>query len=54
MNESMEKYFTERLLAPVKEWQKEADTNKAFYMGDKQFEYVVTLTGHESVVGLEK
>ena len=40
-------YFTDRILAPVREWQLEARTNKEFYLGDKEYEYVVTATGHE-------
>ena len=47
MNESLERYFTERPMAPVLEWQKESETNKDWHMGDKSFEYVITLTGHE-------
>jgi len=47
---SLEQYFSERLLAPVKEWQKEAQTNKEFYLGEKCFEYIPTLVGHEPVV----
>ncbi len=50
MNDSLEKYFTEKLLAPVAEWQKEATTNKEFYLGEKEFEYVVTMTGAEPTV----
>ena len=49
MNPTLQQFFTEKILAPVKEWQKEADTNKRFYLGDKQFEYVATVTGHEPV-----
>ena len=50
MMDSLEKYFSERLLAPVREWQKEAETNKQFYMGEKEFEFVKTLTGDEPAV----
>ena len=50
MSDTLEKYFSDKLLAPVKEWQKEAATNKEFYMGDKSFEYLVTLTGNEPVI----
>ena len=50
MPDSLEQYFSERLLAPVKEWQKEAQTNKEFYLGEKCFEYIPTLVGHEPVV----
>jgi hypothetical protein len=42
-------YFKDRILGPVREWQLEADTNKAFYLGEKEFEYVATLTGNEPV-----
>lgn len=45
-------YFIERIMSPVKEWQKEAQTNKAFYLGEKEFEYVKTLTGDCPVIGL--
>ncbi len=48
--ETLEKYFSERLYGPFKEWNKEANTNKEFYMGEKSFEYIPTLTGHESVI----
>ena len=47
---SLEQYFSDRLLAPLREWQREAATNKEFYLGEKTFEYVVTLVGHEPVV----
>src|SRR5678815_4202319 len=40
-------YFTDRILAPVREWQLEADTNKEFYLGSKEFTYVATVSGHE-------
>ncbi len=50
MSDSLEKYFSERLLEPLKERDKEAATNREFYMGDKSFEYLATLTGHESVI----
>lgn len=46
----LEKYFSERLLAPLAEREKEAVTNKAFYLGEKEFEFVKTLTGDEPVV----
>ena len=52
MNPSLEQYFSDRLLAPVREWQKEAQVNKEFYLGEKSFEYVKTMTGDEPVVGL--
>lgn len=52
MMDTLEEYFSQRLLAPVKEWQKEAATNKAFYLGEKEFEFVKTLTGDEPVIGL--
>jgi len=50
MPDSLEQYFSDRLLAPVREWQKESDTNKAFYLGDKQYEYIPTLEGHAPTV----
>jgi len=50
MTDPLEKYFSEKLLAPVREWKREADTNKAFYLGEKCFEYIPTLVGHEPVV----
>jgi len=40
-------YFTDRILAPVREWQLEAQTNREFYLGDKSYDYVVTVAGHE-------
>ena len=40
-------YFKDRILAPVREWQLEAATNKEFYFGAKEFEFVPTLLGHE-------
>ena len=40
-------YFRDRILAPVREWQLEAATNKEFYLGTKKFDYVATLSGHE-------
>ncbi len=49
MNSQLGDYFKDRIMAPVREWKKEADTNKAFYMGDKEFEYVKTMTGDETV-----
>lgn len=49
MADSLEQYFFEQLLAPIKEWQREADTNREFYMGKKEFEYVKTLTGDEPI-----
>ena len=42
-------YFKYRILSPVREWQLEADTNKEFYLGTKEFEFVPTLLGHEPV-----
>lgn len=50
MNDTLEQYFTDKLLAPIKEWQKEATTNKAFYLGEKEFEYIPTILGHEPTV----
>lgn len=47
---SLEEYFSQRLLAPLAEWKKEAQTNKDFYMGEKCYEYIVTLGGDEPVV----
>jgi hypothetical protein len=47
---SLEEYFSQRLLQPLAEWNKEAATNKEFYLGDKTFEYVKTMTGDEPVV----
>lgn len=32
------------------EREKEAQTNKAFFLGKKEFEYVSTLAGHEPTV----
>ena len=46
----LEQYFSDKLLAPVKEWQKEANTNKAFYLGEKQYEYIPTVAGHEPTI----
>jgi len=40
-------YFRDRILAPVREWQLEADTNKEFYLGDRTYDYIATATGHE-------
>ena len=39
-------YFTDRILAPVREWQLEAKTNKEFYLGSKEFTYAATVSGH--------
>ena len=50
MPDTLEQYFSERLLVPLKEWQKEADTNRTFYMSKKEFEFLVTLTGHEPTI----
>lgn len=50
MNPSLEQYFSQRLLEPLAEWQKEADTNKAFYLGEKSFEYIPTVAGHEPTI----
>ncbi len=50
MNDSLEKYFTEKLLAPVVEWNKEAKTNREFYLGEKCYEYIPTIAGHEPTV----
>lgn len=47
---SLEQYFSEKLLAPVREWQKEAQVNKEFYLGEKCFEYIPTLVGHVPTV----
>ncbi len=47
---TLEQYFTEKLLSPVAEWQREATSNKAFYLGEKEFEYIPTITGHEPTV----
>jgi len=49
MTDPLEKFFSEKLLAPVREWQKEAETNKEFYLGEKTFEYVKTMTGDEPI-----
>ena len=48
--DNLRDYFASRIMTPLREWQKEADTNKAFYLGEKEFEYVVTLTGAEPTV----
>lgn len=47
--DSLEQYFSKRLLEPLAEREKEAQTNKAFFLGKKEFEYVKTLTGDEPV-----
>jgi len=46
----LEQYLSERLMAPLREWQKEAATNKAFFLGKKEFEYIPTLEGHAPTV----
>lgn len=43
------KTFMPLIMKPVAEWQREARTNKAFYLGQKEFYYIATLTGHEPV-----
>ena len=48
--DSLEGYFSERLLSPLIERDNEAGTNKEFHMGDKSFEYLKTLTGDEPVI----
>jgi len=50
MPDSLEQYFSERLLGPLRDRDKEAQTNKEFYLGEKCFEYIPTLVGHEPVV----
>jgi len=47
---SLEQYFSQKILTPLRERDKEADTNKAFYLGEKQYEYIPTLEGHEPTV----
>ena len=47
-------YFTDKILAPVREWQLEAQTNKEFYLGDKTYSYIATATGHEPAPEEEK
>jgi len=46
----LEQYFSERLMAPLREREKEVATNKQFFLGKKEFEYIPTLVGHEPVV----
>lgn len=48
--DSLEQYFSQRLLTPLREWQKEAQVNKEFYLGEKQYEYIPTVAGHEPAV----
>ena len=40
-------YFRDRILAPLRESKIEEVTNKEFYLGDKEFTYVATVSGHE-------
>ena len=47
---SLEHFFSQKILAPLRERDKEARTNKEFYLGAKQYEYIPTLVGHEPVV----
>ncbi len=47
MSEPFGDYFKEKILQPLREWKREADTNKRFYLGEKSYEFISTLTGHE-------
>ena len=47
---SLEQFLSQKILTPLRERDKEAETNKAFYLGEKCFEYIPTLVGHEPVV----
>jgi hypothetical protein len=49
-SDTLEKYFSERLYGPLKEWQREASTNREFYLGEKEFEFIPTVCGHEPVI----
>jgi len=49
-NPSLEQFFSQKILSPLRERDKEVDTNKAFYLGKKEFEYIPTLEEHAPTV----